>query len=386
MRRTRLSAVIVLLAPLLAGCAKPPVLRVSGADAAAEALIKESYADGKKVPALEFLPAAEQREYSAGYADILILDGNQLPALAEAGALLDLESFFTGAKTSAEAELSLPPVYSGGSGGILAVFFHAGAGAFAYRASAAQKYLGFSAQDELQKQLGDINHFIAAAYVIGENSARSCRIISAAEELYPFFYRRENTETISGHYVNNYLSGGESGNSLPDTLESMGYSREKLLLWYLDTVLIFRNRRWDASLPLIWEGNHLSGVPGHPDLPPSAAEASYPGAPPPAPNGGTELFARILGAGAVFSAADAADWRIIAGALPDSKGGLWLAVAAGSAHKPGAFAVIRRVLEKVKDADTAPPEKDAEIRGVAAAYAADEISREAAFRKLLELF
>ncbi|MDR2551807.1 MAG: hypothetical protein LBD31_01380 [Treponema sp.] len=139
---------------------------------------------------------------------IFVLDRNDLEALLNKDLILDLTGIH------GQWQTLLPPlVYEGR---ILGFFFNAGTGVLCYDPRLAEKYLRVSQPAAVQALLGDLNLFIASAFLVSQRSFGSCAVLPSADELEPSF------RNVPGF-------GGE------------GAER-----WFADIRQIFQDRRWEG--------------------------------------------------------------------------------------------------------------------------------------------
>jgi len=293
-------------------CAKPELTVWSAYPELAE-LFEEAGKSYKKLtinytqPETEDFASAEKIASLAP--GLLVLPGSALPAFIDAGWAVDITGVLP--KTV--------PVYYRGELPY-AVFLNSGAGALCYDPELMERYLYFSEPSVVQKQFGDLNSFIVAAFLVGERSFASCAILPSVEELRPSFLSSESP-----------------------ALKSAGLSAVQAERWFKDIEEIFRDRRWEG----------LTLEDGSP----------------------RRTLAFFLPARAPFTVPQGSSrqtpWQIIRGPDPANNGGLWLVLHRDlfSGKKrvteriQGYLKTLLQGMEKPPDPEQeAVPEKEAEVR------------------------
>jgi hypothetical protein len=206
-----------------------------------------------------------------------ILDGASLAAFIEAGLALDLAEIPDFQKTAADeppenaGSQSRPLFYRNGQG--YGFFLNSGTGLLCYDSELMQRYMGISDPVPVQEQLGDLNSFIVAAFLISDRSFGSCAVLPEINQLRPSF---QHTKAPS--------------------LQKAGLSEAEAEKWFTDIGGIFQDRHWEG----------LSFDNGSPRrtvtffLPPNSAFSAP---------GETKV-----------------NWQVIQGPDPENNGGIWLAL------------------------------------------------------------
>jgi len=246
-------------------CSKPELTVWSAYPELAE-LFEEAGKSYKKLTINYTQPETENFASAENIASLapglLVLPGDALPAFIDSGWAADI----TGALPH-----TVPVYYRGALP--YAVFLNSGTGALCYDPELMERYLYFSEPSVVQKQFGDLNSFIVAAFLVGERSFASCAILPSVEELRPSFL---SSESLS--------------------LRNAGLNVTQAERWFKDIEEIFKDRRWEG---LTFENGS-----------PRRTLAFF-------------LPARRFFSVPKGSPADVS-WQVIRGPDPQSNGGLWL--------------------------------------------------------------
>jgi len=205
---------------------------------------------------------------------LLVLPGDSLPAFVDSGWALDITEVLPTDALVIDGEVQGFHVYYRGDLPY-AVFLNSGTGALCYDPELMEKYLYFSGPSTVQKQFGDLNSFIVAAFLVGERSFGSCAILPSVEELRPSFL---SSESLS--------------------LKNAGLSVTQAERWFKDIEEIFKDRRWEG---LTFENGSPRRTLAF-FLPPH------------------HLFKKPAG----LPRGTGVSWQVIRGPDPQSNGGLWL--------------------------------------------------------------
>ncbi|MDR2470565.1 MAG: hypothetical protein LBD09_00455 [Treponema sp.] len=212
---------------LLSGCSKPE-LTIWSAYPGLEERFSVPAAAYKKIN-LRFRPLEPETDVTDLESGFFVLPAAGLDRLIEAGLALDMTEPAAEAPEDGTAAASpgpaFPPSGTGPryyrEGRLYGIFLDAGTGALCYDPALTENYLGLSEPAAVQKRLGDLNAFIAAADVISRRSSGLCAIIPRAEELGPAF-----------------RNAGASGMT--------GLDEAAAERWFADTAELFRDRRWEG--------------------------------------------------------------------------------------------------------------------------------------------
>jgi len=193
---------------------------------------------------------------------LFVLPGDALPAFVDAGGALDISGMLP---------QGLPVYYRGERP--YGLFLDSGTGAFCYDPELMERYLYFSGPSTVQKQFGDLNSFIVAAFLVGERSFGSCAILPSVEELRPSFLSSESLSLLRA-----------------------GLNVTQAERWFKDIEEIFKDRRWEG----------LTLEDGSP----------------------RRTLAFFLPAHSPFTVPEGSpaetSWQVIRGPDPQSNGGVWL--------------------------------------------------------------
>jgi hypothetical protein len=222
---------------------------------------------------------------------LFILDGVSLGSFIETGLALDVAEIPELPEVPAPEEAASqnrPLYYRNGQG--YGFFLNSGTGLLCYDPELMQRYMGISDPVPVQEQLGDLNSFIVAAFLISDRSFGSCAVLPETSQLRPAF---QHTKSLS--------------------LQEAGLSEAEAEKWFTDIRGIFQDRRWEG---LTFEnGSPRRTVTFF--LPPNSAFSAP---------GETKV-----------------NWQLIPGPDPENNGGIWLVL-----HRD-LFAGKRGTVRKIRE-------------------------------------
>lgn len=240
-----------------------------------------------------------------GAPDVFALESAFVRKYVESGLLLDLTDIYT---RNRDKLLQYPVDVGTYEGKVYGMSWQACPGAFFYRRSIAQKYLGTSEPSAVQAYFTDLNKFLDTARVLQQRSNGSCVVVSSLGDLqFPFYSARAQPWVVNNRLV-----------------------VDPVLDQYLEISKTLHDNRWEGRVGQ-WSEGWFAGMKG--ELKDESGKA-------------VEVFGYFLPTWGLHyvlktnAEGTAGDWAMIPGPVPYRWGGTWLGAWKGTKNPDGAKQMI----------------------------------------------